>query len=526
MSGAIPWLESDGQHGLAAAQPFVGRLRRDAADALAYGCTGLMGLQWRTDVLAPNIAALAQAAWDQSGWNARPGQPPADAAPTVEGPVGGNVANYPGRTIANTSDGPLYQTCRYGLEGYNLRLPNGRYRVTLKFCEPHFDAAGQRIGDFKLQGRTVVERLDIFARVGKFAALDLAFDNIEVTDGWLRLAVEARTSLPCISALVVAGPAATRKINCGGPVYQDFAADDQVLGVEKQRDLPCDDFYADWAQANFGPTAGGDIARVFAALDGRLPISVGGGCPSGSLTADPTPWEKAAAKYACVAELEQLRARVPGPGHLERFDWWLNTLRYHRSLHHVRCTLGEFDALLKEQQTAAALAKYRELLALYGETYRLLLATVNSPGGLAMVVNLENHAHFWPLVVEQPAKRLAAALGRPLPDDARPPQTYQGRPRIIVPTVRSVIGQHEVITLRCIVLDNQPAKSVTVVWRPLGRGAFSRVPAEHVARSVYRAALPPACDCFEYRLEVVTAGEESLVWPATAPARNQTVVVW
>ncbi|MEI7948445.1 MAG: alpha-glucuronidase family glycosyl hydrolase, partial [bacterium] len=45
---AIPWLESDNREGLAGIQLFVGRMRRDAADALAYGCTGLMGLQWRT----------------------------------------------------------------------------------------------------------------------------------------------------------------------------------------------------------------------------------------------------------------------------------------------------------------------------------------------------------------------------------------------------------------------------------------------------------------------------------------------
>jgi hypothetical protein len=445
---------------------------------------------------------------------------------TVEGPVGGNVANYPGRKIANTTDAPLYQTCRYGMEGYNIKLPNGRYRVTLRFCEPHFDDAGKRVGDFNLQGRTVVQDLDIFARVGKFAALDLAFDNIEVTDGWLRLGVVAKTSLPCISAIVVAGPAATRKINYGGSAYQDFEADEHASVADKERYLPCEDFYSDWAQANFGSAVGGDIARVFAAVDGRLPMSVASGCPSGSLKADPTPWEKVATNYTCVAELEQLRPRVQGPGDLDRFDWWLNAFRYHRSLHQVRCALGEFDALLKEKKTDAALAKYRELLTLYGDTYRLLLATVNSPGGLAMVVNLENHSQYWPLVVEEPAKQLAAALGRPLPDDARPPKAYQGQPRLIVPTVRSVVRKGESLVLKWIVLDNRPAKSVMLARRPLGEGEFSNVPAQHVARSVYGATLPPADGSFEYRIEVETASGESLVWPATAPQQNQTVVVW
>ena len=70
-SGRFPWLESDVYQGLAGVQLLAGRMRRDAADAAAYGCTGLMGLQWRTDILAPNISALAQAAWDQS-WKPAP----------------------------------------------------------------------------------------------------------------------------------------------------------------------------------------------------------------------------------------------------------------------------------------------------------------------------------------------------------------------------------------------------------------------------------------------------------------------
>jgi hypothetical protein len=60
----IPWLENDPD--LTAPQPWAGRMRFDAADALRLGCTGLLGIHWRTKILAPNLAALAGAAWDQS----------------------------------------------------------------------------------------------------------------------------------------------------------------------------------------------------------------------------------------------------------------------------------------------------------------------------------------------------------------------------------------------------------------------------------------------------------------------------
>ena len=64
---AIPWMEDD--PAMIIPQLWVGRMRRDAADALAYGCTGLIGIHWRTRILGPNVSALAKAAWDQEGWN-------------------------------------------------------------------------------------------------------------------------------------------------------------------------------------------------------------------------------------------------------------------------------------------------------------------------------------------------------------------------------------------------------------------------------------------------------------------------
>ena len=132
----------------------------------------------------------------------------------------------PNAAIAGTQDAPLYRSCRYDLGTIRLRAPDGTYKVTLKFCEPHFDAAGERICDVHVQGSTVLTNLDIFAQVGKFAALDFTFDDVAVTDGALTIELIARKSLPCISAIAVEGAGGfTSKINCGGAAYQDWQAD-------------------------------------------------------------------------------------------------------------------------------------------------------------------------------------------------------------------------------------------------------------------------------------------------------------
>ena len=67
----IPWMEDD--PGMIIPQFWVGRMRRDAADAYAYGCNGYFGIHWRTRVLSMNASALAKAAWEQP-WNPEKGK--------------------------------------------------------------------------------------------------------------------------------------------------------------------------------------------------------------------------------------------------------------------------------------------------------------------------------------------------------------------------------------------------------------------------------------------------------------------
>jgi hypothetical protein len=68
---AMPWLEED--LNLTGPQFWTGRMRKDAADALAYGCTGLIGLHWRTRETGLAARALAEAAWNQTPWNPQVG---------------------------------------------------------------------------------------------------------------------------------------------------------------------------------------------------------------------------------------------------------------------------------------------------------------------------------------------------------------------------------------------------------------------------------------------------------------------
>lgn len=556
---AIPWMEDD--PALTSPQLWAGRMRRDAADSLGYGCTGLMGIHWRTKVLSPNIAALAYAAWDQQGWNPDAGKrltlPEVTA---VEGYVGGSVAKFPDNPIEDADQPEVYQSCRYNVDTYRLQVPDGIYRVTLKFCEPHYTEKGKRVFGVKLQDKTVIERLDVFEAVGRNRAIDISFSDVRVADGRLSTDFIRQVEYPFISGIIVEGPTAgeskpfVRKINCGGERIADYEADLGSAGSsapfpDKPRDLPVADFYADWCTAQFGPEASDALARLFTGLDGggskdgeqrssHLPRPSDWIAGPGGVRINTTPWETEKARYAFVEEMEAQHPKIMGEGNRERFDYWLDTFRYLRLLGELGCKRGQLDGIVERIKQESDADRQRQLanqeaLPLRLELARLWelmmtrqLATVSTPGELGTVANLEQHVRTHRSFLNAHDEQLIVWLGGPLPEQMRLRSSYAGPARIIVPTKRTLVEPGERLTLKAIVLDNAPVESVTLHWRPLGAKSFRQLDLSHVARSVYRVVLPGATDDFEYYITARTAQDKKLVWPATAPAVNRTVVVW
>ncbi len=551
---AIPWMEDD--PALIAPQLWAGRMRRDAADALAYGCTGLMGIHWRTRILGPNVSALAHAAWDQSDWNPAPGKT-GKPEPTLpaEGSVGGNVAQFPNNTIADTPEPTIYQTVRYDVEAYKMKVPNGRYTVTLKFCEPHYAEKDKRVFGVKLQDKTVIDTLDIFAIVGKDKAMDRIFAGISVVDGMLKIEFIKQIEYPSIVGIVIEGEVSAegkpyiRKINCGGPAWQDYEADMQsmVASDTRPRDLPVDDFYADWARSEFGPEAAPEIVAIFVRLDGgytpdskpyrsclpRPSTWVNG---PGGILPDGRPWEEVRREYTFVDEMAAIAPKVRGEGNLERFNYWLNQFRYLRAIARVNCTWAQYNAAFEKTKAAAndaakkkaamelAMPLRRQLIADVTDVHHWLLQAVTTQGGLGNVSNWQQHV--MPMLLIKPGEELEKILGEPLPADAKPAAGYTGEPRMFVPTVRSMINTGESLKIRAIVQGAKPSE-VAILTRSMGKGEYTKRTLTHVARGVYQVTLPAemiGAD-LEYYIDAATDDGKHLYFPATAPRLNQTVVV-
>jgi hypothetical protein len=525
---AIPWLEDDPS--LTSPQLWAGRMRRDAADALTYGCDGLLGIHWRTRILSPNVLALARAAWDQS-WNPSPVK-----FADLEGPVNGWYVSLPEEAVAGAKAGPVYRDVRDRAYGYHLRLPDGTYALTLQFVEHEFDRKNARLFDVFIQGKKAAEKVDIFARAGgRFKPWDAVFPNLSVRDGRLKVDFGDRIHYPSIAGLVVEGRTAegltySKKINCGGGAVAGYDSD----WPETSRHLPALDFYRDWARNQFGPDSAEDAAAVLARLDGKWPNPVNWTDGPGGIAPNPKPWEDVRKAYAFVDEWAALKSRVKGAGYAERFDYWLANFEYMRETARYQCLWAEYNQALdgvkklgpEADKAAAAREKLVPARARMAESLKTifgyLLATVSNTGELGTIANWEQH--LIPPSFEKPGEELARLLGGELPAEAELAMSYGGPARFVVPTVRTSLEEGEPLRLKVMILSGGAPAEPRLYWRELGKGGFTAVPLEPVARGVYKVELAAPRADVEYYLAALADGKQ-IVFPATAPALNQTVIV-
>ncbi len=327
----------------------------------------------------------------------------------------------------------------------------------------------------------------------------------------------------------------------------------QTKGTKKTRDLPVDDFYLDWAVANFGPEAAVEIAALFTKLDGG-PLFIPGvnertanlprtsdwaGKGPGGVKINTQSWQEVDKTFAFVDEFAALESRVRGEGNKDRFNYWLNTFRYDKKMAQVGCILGQLDETIKavtaekESKTRSKLVREKalplrnEAVTQWGEMVTLLLATVNTTGDLGTIANLEMHNLENLKRLSQHDSLMTAVLGEPVPE-AGFWQEYHGPSRLIVPTKRTLLEKSEDLNLKVIILTGDEVKNAALYWRYLGDKKYKTKSLKHNARDVYNVSIPAAeinNNDFEYHIKG-NAGSEKLCYPATAPETDQTVVVW
>ncbi len=137
------------------------------------------------------------------------------------GGIGGTQVSVSGSSpIAGTTEPDLYRSLVHGLAGYNVRVPNGTYNVTLKMMEDRYATAGKRLFSAKIDGAQLFTDLDIFQQAGFLSAYDVVAPSVIVSNNviniWMGASVDS-TTLSGISIERVSGPTGLRQSSEGVP---------------------------------------------------------------------------------------------------------------------------------------------------------------------------------------------------------------------------------------------------------------------------------------------------------------------
>ncbi len=241
-----------------------------------------------------------------------------------------------------------------------------------------------------------------------------------------------------------------------------------------------------------------------------------------------------------MEEMEKLRPEVKSAGNLERFDFWLNTFRYHKLLAEVRCTLGTFKTAMKNVEEkrgfeirrnsaiAEALPIYIKLVAEYEELASLCMKFVTTNSGIATIVNLMQHQGFWQMAIENPASSLTKILGEPLPLEAIPANKYKGTNRMFMTTLRTNILEGESLNIKVNLLSKSKPTNITMNWRTIGASKYIKIPLQNLSKGIFTTTLSASKikgKDFEYYIEAEFDSGDHIVYPATAKEINNTVIV-
>jgi hypothetical protein len=317
------------------------------------------------------------------------------------------------------------------------------------------------------------------------------------------------------------------------------------------RDLPVEDFYNDWVKSEFGINDP-ELARIFTSIDSKGKESKEGYKGDSPLNAsdwiagpgalmtnrDPAEIQERIGRYNFLTKLEEFRNKVSGAGNLERFDYWLNALRFNKSALETalaQVELNQTVARIKEEADEGkrteiarteAIPERIRLSEKWQDMNKILLSFVTTDGELGTIANLEMHNILKNGNLTGNDEYLKSVLKSGLPEKSNITDKYSGNTRIIVTSTQSILQNGDDFYLRIRVLSESEQLSGKLYYRLLGTKLYSSADLKLMGSHVFEVRVPVVKipDDFEYYIEV-SDGKGKVIYPVTAGVINNAVVI-
>ena len=322
--------------------------------------------------------------------------------------------------------------------------------------------------------------------------------------------------------------------------------------TSEERDLPVRDFYTDFVQTEFG-TDDPTLIDIFVSLDGKgsqLNEGQKGDAPlvatdwiSGPgalmINRDPEDIQERIMRYDFLEEMELAGNKIKGKGNSERFNYWLNVLRFNKAVLESTLSQIELNSLVEKikrendplvqykEALDEALPKRLELKNRWEKMNRILLEFVSNTGEMGTIANIEMHSVRKLNCLTGHDDFLKSVLKSELPDSINITESYSGDLRIVATTHQSIIRNGEDFHLRLRVLSKSDNLSGKIYYRCLGDKSYTKMDLKPVADHVFEVLISSESiqDDFEYFIEVYSE-DENACYPVTAGNINNIVVIY
>jgi hypothetical protein len=226
-----------------------------------------------------------------------------------------------------------------------------------------------------------------------------------------------------------------------------------------------------------------------------------------------------------LVEIGRLRPGISNPVHTARLQYWLGLLDQEKALTETCFWLNLLKQrwpLIKGGRPGAekCLEAYQRVLDSIGRAFTKLLESVDSHGGVAMVVNLIVNGRMLRWVLQR-GEKLQTALreaGHGNLSILNLDREYRVTPRIKVWSPPTYWPADEEFSLNINVLSQIVVDRVEMVFVTEDAQERARIAAKSLGKGHWRATIPARAKSTGYRIESRLADGTMLTWPEDNPA--------
>lgn len=215
---------------------------------------------------------------------------------------------------------------------------------------------------------------------------------------------------------------------------------------------------------------------------------------------------------------------MSGKGNLARFDYWLHTFEYLRTMGQLGCLRGKMDRLMSQTPDGPTIEKTVlplriELARIWERLIEQQLQTISTIGEVGTLINLESQTRKTYGFLTKHDAEIVRLTKKPLPAECHLSMDYRLSPQLVVLNHRELLEADEPYRLELTIPGKTSADEAPCLhYRQLGKGSFKTLAMQADDAHHFSVTIPQTLKgTIEYYISFKHHGS-TYHYPAAAPS--------